>query len=1063
MAFHRLTVPSYLGGLISGFDYINDPVANGYPTKSPAFADGMKSDPLSPNQGTYFDAFGEDATSSNANRGNKALAENCDYLDNVVNTPTPVLDSTQFTLVAPQNYYALTGDIFVGKSGTSNNQAERDKLVCLVTDADGNEVIDTTGVRSLVSQIDDGGGVPVSVVGTQASGFYTNPTVRFNVSLPAGVYRLHYGRKSRLSDITNTLVDIGAILANDVLTAHRVPAESMRFMAETSRRTAGSVDALACAILETPGAGDNIKPESLFLTIDLDPNDDASDSRYITVRAGRDGTPYTLFEVVETVPGDDAVLLRTRLSDLGLQDERMRPTSGNGPMNLTDATNYKHRLWGKNWTQQPALMSTINNRWTVTCGDGTNTFGDFNGVTAVADALTFARTNNIQNYHLFVKAGSYDLNAQRVDSATAMDQDIIIEGDSASYVEFRNSNDATSSIPALTAESTSTTRIAFRNINFTMKMGAVGKIAFRLTDRGFVKFEDCTFVNQSLLFYYKREATNNNPFGDNAILMKRCRMVLSQTFGSPALQFYIQTDFAAHTYVRDRFLFEDCFFQCADDNPLVYMLRGVVGYNAYLKGFTFNRCRINLASTATSGGNMTGNCGLFYHALGSGTTYYVWMEDLEFLDCDVTANYLGTGANSIFLFLRTYDGLRSFLLDRLTIKGGTWSRGDTELSPFFVGPTPLAAGGPGKVTIEDLEFEQPAPGKSNGAPHTVNSFAGGTAEWAEVVIACTELYLDRIKWIGEAALSDSGQLYAYRVRKLNINDVTSGFFAMGSGGSPAHRFKIQMGDFGQEQQGVISNVRVPINNVTVGADAATVGVFVIEPWLNANQGTLRFQNVQVSTAPYVTGAAFTLRPSATYENGKVSFEKCFVHNIGGHGFDYSCANTDAPLKELFFEHCYFNECDRGINIDVPSGGTSYLFDVTLNHNRFKDCADVGVYINPGSMTDVVAGGVFTGNTFDNNNGAESAIQIQLASGAAWVGTFYGNTASKDGSGVGVLRQVGSCSTNFRGTETGYTYDPTLGTVQSIGYLATSVPGLANYRYHSSGVQMIHNRMNWQSV
>ena len=66
MPFHRLGVPSYFGGLPGGYDYINNAISG-----TPANADGAKSG--GPNAGTYFVAFGEDATSSDFNRANKAL------------------------------------------------------------------------------------------------------------------------------------------------------------------------------------------------------------------------------------------------------------------------------------------------------------------------------------------------------------------------------------------------------------------------------------------------------------------------------------------------------------------------------------------------------------------------------------------------------------------------------------------------------------------------------------------------------------------------------------------------------------------------------------------------------------------------------------------------------------------------------------------------------------------------------------------------------------------------------------------------------------------------------
>jgi len=65
--FHRLTVPSYFGGLPSDYDYINNATSG-----TPAPANGVI--PTGLNAGSYFTAFQEPAASANVNRGNLALA-----------------------------------------------------------------------------------------------------------------------------------------------------------------------------------------------------------------------------------------------------------------------------------------------------------------------------------------------------------------------------------------------------------------------------------------------------------------------------------------------------------------------------------------------------------------------------------------------------------------------------------------------------------------------------------------------------------------------------------------------------------------------------------------------------------------------------------------------------------------------------------------------------------------------------------------------------------------------------------------------------------------------------
>ena len=199
MGFHRLNVPSYFGGLPAGYDLINDPthVSVGG-TGVAAFADGQKVG--GPNDGTYLVAFGEDATSEFANRGMVALATNTDILDDILHRDIAITTRTSdVTAVGAVASVALTGQIFVGASGTPNNAEQRARLIS-VLDSNDNEIIDSTGATVAASLIHDGSSN--NVVGTQASGFYNSPTVNFSPSIPNGtVYRIYYGERSNLATL----------------------------------------------------------------------------------------------------------------------------------------------------------------------------------------------------------------------------------------------------------------------------------------------------------------------------------------------------------------------------------------------------------------------------------------------------------------------------------------------------------------------------------------------------------------------------------------------------------------------------------------------------------------------------------------------------------------------------------------------------------------------------------------------------------------------------------------------------------------------------------------------
>src|ERR1019366_8535747 len=117
--FHRLTVPTYFGGLPSNFDYINNAGSG-----TPASADGQRADGI--NQGTYFVAFTDDGTSKNVNRPAMALAQNTDFIDNILHADlaTEWLSGLKIAGTGGDTgtkiSYSLTGPIFMGGAEDTN-------------------------------------------------------------------------------------------------------------------------------------------------------------------------------------------------------------------------------------------------------------------------------------------------------------------------------------------------------------------------------------------------------------------------------------------------------------------------------------------------------------------------------------------------------------------------------------------------------------------------------------------------------------------------------------------------------------------------------------------------------------------------------------------------------------------------------------------------------------------------------------------------------------------------------------------------------------------------------
>jgi hypothetical protein len=239
--FHRYDLPGYFidggGDLLADYDLLNDPAhASVGGSGVPAPVDGKKSG--GDNDGTYFAAFGEDGRAFFQNRGLAALGENTDLLDDIVQTNVPVVtfqDGTAAGATPSVTLNSGTGWVYVGKSGATNNQATRDRLVH-VTDQTGAE-LEVSGTKVTCSLIHDG--ASVNVLGTETDGFYEDPVVNFSPSIPNGTtYRIWYGTRSSWAE--QALTSKGPLAEVQIFNAQNVTAE-VRKLFRLLRNDAGTL------------------------------------------------------------------------------------------------------------------------------------------------------------------------------------------------------------------------------------------------------------------------------------------------------------------------------------------------------------------------------------------------------------------------------------------------------------------------------------------------------------------------------------------------------------------------------------------------------------------------------------------------------------------------------------------------------------------------------------------------------------------------------------------------------------------------------------------------------
>lgn len=218
MPFHRYQDPSYnlLGGAFPGtvgaqaYDRVNVVSGGVGGGNGSANADGSKSG--GPNAGTYFVAFGEDATSSFANRGLRALAQNTDALDNILRGSVPYVVGAPYDFPSLSAEVVVTGDVFVGEFGALNTQENRDRIF-QITYGNGLSIdgSGSPGTPVTCTLIHDGSGN--NVLGTATDGFRNGAYFRLSSSQSTGGnglgYTIYVGRRTsyanmleaRLSDL----------------------------------------------------------------------------------------------------------------------------------------------------------------------------------------------------------------------------------------------------------------------------------------------------------------------------------------------------------------------------------------------------------------------------------------------------------------------------------------------------------------------------------------------------------------------------------------------------------------------------------------------------------------------------------------------------------------------------------------------------------------------------------------------------------------------------------------------------------------------------------------------
>lgn len=279
MPFHRFQDPSYnlLGGTFPGtigtqsYDRVNVVTGGVGGGDGSANADGAKA--AGPNAGTYFVAFGEDATSSFTNRGMRALAQNTDALDSVLRGSIPYVERVVYDPLSSSVDITITGDVFVGESGMPNTQANRDKLFH-IENSDSSPLA-ALGVDAVCTLIHNGSGT--NVLGTTTDGFRNGATFRLNQQVsPGGIDGVGYvvlvGRRTSYANLLETKI---SELVSEHIRGRAFDINLSKHFSHglDSKYRKSSIKDGASSEYDTPGVGGYITRDGRALTVELSTHD----------------------------------------------------------------------------------------------------------------------------------------------------------------------------------------------------------------------------------------------------------------------------------------------------------------------------------------------------------------------------------------------------------------------------------------------------------------------------------------------------------------------------------------------------------------------------------------------------------------------------------------------------------------------------------------------------------------------------------------------------------------------------------------------------------------------
>jgi len=465
--------------------------------------------------------------------------------------------------------------------------------------------------------------------------------------------------------------------------------------ASITRQSGFQVKALVGTILETPDG--TLLSKSGVITTDLDPDGTQSAAiRALKVRISRDTglthTPLSMGEVFATPSAVGGI-------NAGFIGEESDSVVGNraGAVRFWDANIEAGKAAGQQYVDlsgsangafalrknelapaqsdgaKGSIFRSLNARFTATIGNGTTTFGDFNGATAITDALTFiAAYGAFTSVELQIKAGTYTVNNYAIPSGitrltlrgVGSKADTIIQSTSATSFIFSWVSGRVLEIHKcqLQAADTTSTIAVQGSCALWLFDTRVIRLEFRMTDP----------VGDSLSSGTKGKTT--------PLHVERCFFSNSAGVSVPGggIFYLIHTALLGYKF---KVSIRDSEFHMADSEALLKVTHtGGLSGTTTEYDFVFDQCKIWLGKSAVAVAGtktMTYNVGVLALDPTNASPLQCASLSMEYNNCSVKGPTSAPSAGNTYclFFVVPKNGSGGMLIRKFKIRGGEWDVG----------------------------------------------------------------------------------------------------------------------------------------------------------------------------------------------------------------------------------------------------------------------------------------------------------------------------------------------------------------------------------------------------